>query len=450
MPRASSVTCIGLCLACLAASLPAPLAAGEEDVVDRVVRYVNTDIITAADQWELVRFRLERMKRERQPLPRDEAAWEAFRAETLEDLTVDLLKEQAADQMGVQIDTRMIKQEIRRDARRNGWDLATQSRMIELQIKRQKVRALEGYFSTKAEAVGPSELAVAYAERTDEFTRPARYRPYRLLLRPTGERELRATFELLLSVFRGLQEANHPALQAVVDQERRSAYIEAAGDQAAQLEVLTAVAEAALIALPEGADGADAKLLERARTGLEQRAAARSPADVERILTALRAELEATTDPAERKEAFAAAARRISQGPKADAGGDLGWLEPGQAGEPYDAAIAELETGALSPVLRDGEAHFVLLLAEREDARRRSLAEVSAELRTQLERERRQAAIERLEDSLRKRAFIDDLDPLSVEDIQAAAGVEDNAEDMQEQVERQIELQAPELDALAE
>ncbi len=93
----------------------------------------------------------------------------------------------------------------------------------------------------------------------------------------------------------------------------------------------------------------------------------------------------------------------------------------------------------------------LLLVAERQEARQRSLGEVAAELRKQLEREQRQAAIERLVSSLRARAHIQDLEPLAIEDVQAVAGVEGNAEVLQQQVDERVELlRAPRLEALGE
>lgn len=431
-----------------AAALPSP-ARAQEEVIDRVVRYVNADIITAADQWELVRVRLERMKRDGRSLPRGEAEWLAFRDQVLDDITAELLKEQEADTMGVQVDERPLKRELRIEALRNGLDLETQSRLLEAQVRRQKVQALESYFTRQATEIGPGELAAAYERRGESFTRPARYHAYRLLLRPTADVERERTFQLLLSVFRDLQVAEHDALRLVITPERRKAYVGRRNDPAAQLELLLGVAEDALAAVPEGGEGTTAQLLERARLGLERHAGERSLEHVEATLAALREELAAIGDRAARVEAFTAAARRVSQGPQAELGGDMGWLEPGQAGAPYDQALADLPAGGLSPILEQGDVRILLLVAAREDARRRSLAEVSAELRRELERERRAAAVARLEAALRARAHIKDLDPLSIEDLRSAAGVMDHAEAMQAEIDQDAALEAPGLDELA-
>jgi parvulin-like peptidyl-prolyl isomerase len=421
-----------------------------EQVVDRVVRYVNADIITAGDQWDQMRLQVERARREGRPLPEDEAAWLAFRDRVLDELTDELLKVQEAERMGVQIDERPLKRQLRQRARAMGWNLAVQSRMLEREVREQKIGALENYFAQSAADIGPQELAAAYQSRRGDFTRPARFHPYRLLLRATPQADRDRLFQVLLEVFKQAQVDPEPAIQAVVTAERRKDYIAKRADAPAQQALLLAVAADVLAAAPAEPRAATRQLLELARTAVEAQAALLDRAQIEQTLEALRQELVAIEDPAARVEAFIAAVKRIGMGPQAKLGGDVGWQAPGQLVAPYDAGAATLGAGESSPVLGDGDAVAVVLVAERQEARQRPLAEVSAELRKLLERERRLAMVERLASSLRARAHIQDLEPLAIEDVQAVAGVEENAEALQEQVDGAALLRVPRVEDLAE
>ncbi|MFO1127191.1 MAG: peptidylprolyl isomerase [Rhodospirillales bacterium] len=65
---------------------------------------------------------------------------------------------------------------------------------------------------------------------------------------------------------------------------------------------------------------------------------------------------------------FAALARTFSQSASADAGGDLGWVRPGQLDNRLDAAMQQLNPGEVSAPIRTDTGFYVLQLVNRRTA----------------------------------------------------------------------------------
>lgn len=418
----------------------------QEQIVDRVVRYVNADIITASDVRERARARAELLRQRGEALPADEEAWRAFQDDILDELTKELLFVQEADRLQIPVDERPLQRQVRTEAHRHSETLAHQSRLLAMRIRQQKIRIVQ-HFYTRVH-VSPQEVATAYAERKGEFMRPARFHPYRILLRPSSERERELVREALLAVFRQSQVDPTDAIAAVVTPELRRRYLDQRDAPAERFAILREVARGVLDAAPADPPAATQELVRNARAAIDRAEALRDEQTITATLEALRDEMLAIEDHADRTEACIAAARRISEGPKAEAGGDLGWQEPGALDPAEDAQLHALEPGGISPVFSVGAALAVLYLADHEPARQRTLAEVSAELRQQLEDERRAAALERLTRTLEDRAHIKDLDALSVDDLQEVVGTGANAADLSEGPGVEV-LTAPDLDRVA-
>lgn len=82
---------------------------------------------------------------------------------------------------------------------------------------------------------------------------------------------------------------------------------------------------------------------------------------------------------------FAGFARARSKGPRADQGGDLGWIEKGRLDPSIDAFAFSAEEGAISdPVLSPGGAWWIVRLISREPGRLRSFEEVQQEIADQI------------------------------------------------------------------
>ena len=118
------------------------------------------------------------------------------------------------------------------------------------------------------------------------------------------------------------------------------------------------------------------------------------------------AQARAARDRVARGEPFADVARQVSEGPKASAGGDLGWVKPADLRKELAVVVASLKPGQTGPVVDVGNEYHMVHLEARREASVKPLAEVRAEIERELERA---AAEKRTEDwmsSLRTRHYV--------------------------------------------
>jgi len=73
---------------------------------------------------------------------------------------------------------------------------------------------------------------------------------------------------------------------------------------------------------------------------------------------------------------FPAVARQFSQHPSAATGGDMGWINEGQLAPELNAALAKLETGAISDPIRSTGGYYILAVRERQEPMGTKIAEV--------------------------------------------------------------------------
>jgi len=370
-------------------------------LLDRAIRYVNEDIITLGDLVE----RLQSQRKRNAPTNVDEelAMWR----EQLEELTVDELLIQFAVSKGVSINADQINQQVTEEAKRSGRgmnlvDLARARQRVE---KREKVGAALGFFDQRAASVSPSELLDAYAQRKDALKRPARAHVLQIVLRPSDPAERLALHDDQARIFRQAQDVD-PASAAVVAPlfDRLVALDAESPERAALLD--DAVAQLATVPIDQ-ASAALRDLVATAAKLVQRRAAMRSRDDVQATMTDLRAELDGKG-----VDAFKAACKGLSQGPRADEGGELGWIEPGFFTKEIDTVIFALEAGQLSQPVWSQHNCCLTLVAERTEASQRSFAEVVGELESLLRQERQRAIRITAAAVLRQRAVIRDLAPL--------------------------------------
>lgn len=93
----------------------------------------------------------------------------------------------------------------------------------------------------------------------------------------------------------------------------------------------------------------------------------------EEAAQALKAEIDAGAD-------FATLAREHSVGPSAPQGGDLGWFGPGMMVPEFEAAVAALEIGAVSPPFQTQFGWHLAKLNDRRETQAPTLEEVRANL----------------------------------------------------------------------
>ncbi len=105
-------------------------------------------------------------------------------------------------------------------------------------------------------------------------------------------------------------------------------------------------------------------------------------------------------------ESFETLARQVSEGPWAQAGGDLGWIEPATRRPELAAVLKTLEPGGLSEVIEAGGDFYIVSLVARRAASVTPFEQVQETLRAELEKQEAQRLYERWIERLRKRAFI--------------------------------------------
>lgn len=124
------------------------------------------------------------------------------------------------------------------------------------------------------------------------------------------------------------------------------------------------------------------------------------------ILVGSAPEAKAILDQARKGTAFEQLARKHSQSPDRDQGGDLGFFSRGSLPPPFDDCFA-LQKNQLSGVLASKYGFHLLKLLDRRPRRRRTLAEATPALEKLLVAERRTQAERALLSSLRRAARIE-------------------------------------------
>lgn len=372
--------------------------AREGELIDRALRYVNGEVITLLDVLERVQAQRGRAA----PASRDEdmALWRT----ALEDATTDLLLIQFADERKVEIDRERVSINVLEQAKLTGRgaSLSDQARARRKQERREKIGAALYFFDARSSNVQPGELLAAYHLRKADFRRPARAQVLQIALRPTDDAERAAFVTAQEQLFRRAQDAGEAALAIVTP---FLTELVAADPESPERAAILDKAVTAIAALPlEGAERRLREVVTDAKRLAERRAALRTRDETEAELTALRATLDGKG-----AEAFRAAAREHSQGPRREDGGDLGMIEAGYLAKAIDEQAFALPAGSLSPVFWSDQTCCLLLVERSEAAAQRGFAEVSGELESILKQERQAAVRIRAAGILRERAVVRDL-----------------------------------------
>lgn len=118
--------------------------------------------------------------------------------------------------------------------------------------------------------------------------------------------------------------------------------------------------------------------------------------ETEEEALALKSELDAGAD-------FASAAKEKSTGPSGSNGGALGWFGKGAMVPSFEAAVADLDVGAVSTPVKTQFGWHVIILNETRNASAPTLAEVRPELEDAL----RESALSNAIEILREKADVD-------------------------------------------
>jgi peptidyl-prolyl cis-trans isomerase SurA len=86
-------------------------------------------------------------------------------------------------------------------------------------------------------------------------------------------------------------------------------------------------------------------------------------------------------------EPFAEVAKRLSDDPSAQNGGDLGYVAGEQLAEPLRSAVRKLQIGALSDVLKGPNGYMIVKLVDAKSAESQKFNEAKEQIREQLAKE---------------------------------------------------------------
>lgn len=103
---------------------------------------------------------------------------------------------------------------------------------------------------------------------------------------------------------------------------------------------------------------------------------------------------------------FAEAARRFSESPDADQGGDLGFFEPGLMPPEFDEALLGLDIGQISEIVKTPYGYHLFKLTGGRAAQRFEFEEVKDRILSMMRRQKRIAAIDLWLSELQKNASI--------------------------------------------
>ncbi len=108
----------------------------------------------------------------------------------------------------------------------------------------------------------------------------------------------------------------------------------------------------------------------------------------------------------EKGEDFGRVAREVSISPDRERGGDLGYFHMGEMPEEFEKALAEMEVGELSPIVRTPYGYHILKLTSREGPAVPSFEEVKSWIARRIRAERVEAIFRNWLDRLKERSVI--------------------------------------------
>jgi peptidyl-prolyl cis-trans isomerase D len=95
---------------------------------------------------------------------------------------------------------------------------------------------------------------------------------------------------------------------------------------------------------------------------------------------------------------FASLAKQVSESGTASKGGDLGWLQKGNIGEPLETVLFSLKAGTFTDVLRVGEGFYIFKAEEVTEEKQKTFEEVKDQIHQGLKKEKAKAEASRRAD----------------------------------------------------
>lgn len=404
------------------------MAGLQAEVLDRVLRYVNGDMLTQRELITRMRSEMRDMRMAGISPPRGGSELRDFQQGILDVLTEERLLIQESERLGVVLDERQIRRATNAWSDRTGRARTIEARMkeVERRLDRQRMEAVLRFYVDHTPGITPNDLRQAYRDRVAEYTLPDRRQLLRLTVRVDPPERAVALRRELLRLFQNAGISADPAVAAVVDEQARERVLAVPSGperDAVLRDIAAAVAEAIG---DQVLDPALAALREQARGVVSEYDQVRDVAAATQLLQAVHDEVMAADDAFERQRRFRAAARRLMG---AEANIDLGVVERGNVGEPYDSIGFELPVHAVSEPFEAGQVQALLFVAEVQPSQVRSFTEVSAELRRELQAElateiRSMVIADLIERAAIEDVTVEDLRPEDLEELRAEAAAQ--------------------------
>lgn len=359
--------------------------------VDRVVAVVNNQVITAS---ELAR-RVQMITRQLGSTPGQLPPADVIEKQVLERLIIERAQEQRAAELGIRVDdaqlalaiasiakeNRLSPEALRAKLESQGDTFESFRAHVRAEIVRLRLRERE--VDSKVQ-VSEADIDAYLAGHDASSVTPPEYLVAQILLRVSDkaskqevelqgqraqdlERQLRsgADFETLRKNYpdnsagdMGWRRADElPQLFAAAVTPLKPGQYSPLLRSPAGFHILKLIDKRA------GATVATTPIMQtKVRHILLRPSATRSDAEVERLVADIKARLDAGQDD------FAALARQYSADGSAAAGGDLGWIYPGDTVPEFERAMNALEPGQISgPVTTQFGIHLIQVLERRED-----------------------------------------------------------------------------------
>ena len=389
--------------ACLAWQSLLPTAPAVEIEADRVVFFVNADIITKHDLERRLEMILQAAQARGQVLPRGREL-AMLRYQLAQTLIEETLLVQEFDKMQFPVEEAEIRRDVfRRDPGASGKRMMDLEEQVQQRIRQFKTDFIIRFYAHRRPNPAPAELFEIYQENINDYAQPGRLRPLKIIMPPPAKPP---TDEQMMFMLRDC--LRFPTLQPALTDELRQAYRDADPGSPELREVFEELA-ANILRIAETVELTDpAKVFIEQVTEVHQRmhAVAVDPAEKLAEIRASVSELPAN----EQQTAFQTAAKEWSQGPMADQGGDLGWIEIGD-NPTLDEIWRDLEAGHMSPVELVGKGWVLIYMQEKKPATVKPFNAVAAELEA-LHRQKAMAETRRnILRVLQERAIIKPVDP---------------------------------------
>ena len=401
-------------LLCVGVMLGLPLVAVEQAVVDRVLRYVNADVITLYDVQQRAIDLLREHQRDNPDAVLDRATENRMINHAVRELTEEALLLQEAERLGVTIDQEQISRRIREQSADIAQDqrLEQQAFLRDHLRRRETINAVLRYYAQRYPDITPGQMHEIYRQR--RHVRPERLRPWRISLRVPGARaDAEQTLAALRGAFVTATRLADPVFTAVDFDAVRERYIDTP-DTAGRIAVMRQVLEPLAEPAAQSEDPAVQALGAEISAALRAMDAEQDAASLRRLLDELRVTVAQHDSPADREAEFVRQAQKLAARDDVELRDnravDLGLVEPSALAGAFAEAVADLNAGDLSGVFRSGEHLHLMLVSEREQAQQRAFSEVSAEMRPRLERTRQDVIRQRVVARLLHRATIRDIE----------------------------------------